>query len=252
MTRKGFGKASIATILAVCLATPASGQNLRLGGWGSYERVTDSDDWSTIGAQLTWKTTRGHGVWGAVEIVGRFGETDVTERLGAVLHPTQRLWITAEAGTAQQPVFLPSNTWEADVAGLIAPHASLGLGYRHWNYPVGPVDMLMPHAAIESGRMSWNARVFISRNPTERTDFAVSLQAARAVSRRTTFAVLGSGGHESFFNGSTIQSLEVLSAGVGVRYNAPSGISLRIDATYTRSQPILSRGGIALGVERVF
>jgi len=252
MTRKGFGKASIATILAVCLATPASGQNLRLGGWGSYERVTDSDDWSTIGAQLTWKTTRGHGVWGAVEIVGRFGETDVTERLGAVLHPTQRLWITAEAGTAQQPVFLPSNTWEADVAGLIAPHASLGLGYRHWNYPVGPVDMLMPHGTIESGRMSWNARVFISRNPTERTDFAVSLQAARAVSRRTTFAVLGSGGHESFFNGSTIQSLEVLSAGVGVRYNAPSGISLRIDATYTRSQPILSRGGIALGVERVF
>src|SRR5437899_10643472 len=79
---------------------------------------------------------QGHGGWAAVEVVGRFGEVDVTERIGGVWHPGQKLWITGEAGTAHQPVFLPSNTWEADVAGLVARRASVGAGYRHWNYPV--------------------------------------------------------------------------------------------------------------------
>jgi cellulose synthase/poly-beta-1,6-N-acetylglucosamine synthase-like glycosyltransferase len=254
MTRKGFGKASIAALLALCLAapTPGRGQNVRLGAWSSYEKVEDSQDWSTIGAQLTFTTPHGHGFWGAGEVVGRFGQTDVTERLGGVWHPTQKLWITGEAGTAQQPVFLPSNTWEADVAGLVAPRASLGLGYRHWNYPVGPVDMLMPHTTIESSRMSWNVRGFISRNPTQRTDLAISLQALRAVGARTAVSVLAAGGRESFYDGATIQSLETLSGGLGFRYTVPNGIKLRLDASYIRSRPILSRGGIALGLERVF
>jgi len=254
MTRKGFGKAGVAMLLALCLATPCRGQNVRLNGWSSYEKVSDSPDWSAIGGQLTWLTSKGHGAWGAVEAVGRFDKTDVTERIGGVLHPTARLWITAEAGTAQQPVFLPSNTWEGDVAGLVAAHTSLGLGYRHWNYPVGPVDMLMPHTTIETGggRMSWSARGFISRNPTDRTDLAISLQVIRAVSKRASVSVLGAGGHESFYNGSTIQSLETVSGGLGFRYNAPGGMSVRIDATYTHSQPILTRGGLALGLERLF
>ena len=252
MTRKGFGKASIATLLALCLATPCRGQHVRLGGWSSYEKVRDSQDWSTVGAQLTLMTTQGHGGWGAVEVVGRFGQTDVTERIGGVWHPTQKLWITGEAGTAQQPVFLPSNTWEADVAGLFARRASLGLGYRHWTYPLGPVSMLMPHTTIESSRTSWTARGFISRNPTNRTDLAISLQVLHAVGARTAFSLLGAGGRESFYDGATLQTLETLSAGLGFRYTVPSGINLRLDATYTRSQPILSRGGIALGLERVF
>jgi cellulose synthase/poly-beta-1,6-N-acetylglucosamine synthase-like glycosyltransferase len=257
MTRKGFGKASVATLLVLCLATPCLGQNLRLGGWSSYEKVSDSPDWSTIGGQLTFTTPQGYGAWGAVEVVGRFDETDVTERSGGVLHPTQRLWITGEAGTAQKPVFLPSNTWEADVAGLVAAHASLGLGYRRWNYAVGPVDMLMPHATLETGdtgagHMTWNARAFIARDPTDHTNFAMSLQVARALSRRTSFSLVGAGGHEHFYDGATIQSLETLSGGAGFRYNASNGIRLRLDATYTRSRPILSRGGIALGLERAF
>jgi cellulose synthase/poly-beta-1,6-N-acetylglucosamine synthase-like glycosyltransferase len=256
MTRKGFGKASVATLIALCLAAPAAaqGQNLRIGAWSSYEIVTDSvnKDWSTIGAQLTVMTPGGHGAWGAVEAVGRFGETDVTERIGGVWHPTQKLWITGEAGTAQQPLFLPSNTWEADIAGLVARRASIGLGYRHWNYPVGPVDMLMPHATIETSRMSWSLRGFISRNPTKRTDLAISLQAVRAISGRTAVAFLASGGRENFFNGAVLQTLETVSAGAGFRYTLPNGFKLRFDASYIWSQPILSRGGIALGLERVF
>jgi YaiO family outer membrane protein len=252
MTRKGFGKATVATLIALCLATPCRGQNVRLGGWSSYERVKDSQDWSTIGAQLTVMTPKGHGAWGAVEVVGRFGETDVTERIGGVLHPTQKLWITGEAGTAKQPVFLPSNTWEADIAGLVARHASLGLGYRHWNYPVGSVDMLMPHTTIESSRMSWTLRGFISRNPTKQTDLALALQALRATGARTAVSFQASGGRESFYNGATLQTLETLGGGVGFRYTVPNGIKLRLDASYLRSQPILTRGGLALGVERVF
>jgi cellulose synthase/poly-beta-1,6-N-acetylglucosamine synthase-like glycosyltransferase len=252
MTRKGFGKTSIAALLTVCLAAPCRGQNLRVGAWSSYEKVTDSQDWSTLGAQLTVMSPQGHGGWGAVEVVGRFGEVDVTERIGGVWHPTQKLWITGEAGTAQQPVFLPSNTWEADVAGLVAQRASVGVGYRHWTYPVGPVDMFMPHTTIESTRMTWNLRGFISHSPTQETDLALSLQALRAVGARTAVSVLASAGQESFFNGNAIQSLDTWSAGAGFRYTVPNGLKLRLDATYTHSEPILTRGGLALGVERLF
>jgi len=151
-------------------------------------------------------------------------------------------------------VFLPSNTWEADASGLVARRASLGLGYRHWNYPVGPVDMLMPHATIESSRMSWNVRAFVARNPTKHTDLAISLQALRALGTggRSVLAVLAAGGRENFYDGATLQTLETLTGGVGFRYTIPKGLKFRIDASYTHSQPILSRGGLAVGLERAF
>ncbi|HEY7193224.1 MAG TPA: glycosyltransferase [Gemmatimonadales bacterium] len=252
MARKGFGKPSVAALLALCLAVPCRAQGLRGTAWGSYEKVQDSQDWSTIGTQLTYTSAQGHGGWGAVEVVGRFGETDVTERIGGVVHPTQKLWVTGELGTAQEPVFLPSNAWEGDIAGLIAPRASLGLGVRHWNYPVGPVDMLMPHATIESSRMSWNVRGFVARNPTKHTDLAISLQALRALGAggRSVLAVLASGGRENFYDGATLQVLDTFTAGLGFRYTMPKGTKFRIDATYTHSDPILTRGGVSIGVER--
>jgi len=252
MARKGFGKPSVAALLALSIALPCRAQGLRGTAWGSYEKVKDSQDWSTIGTQLTYTSAQGHGGWGAVEVVGRFGETDVTERIGGVVHPTQKLWVTGELGTAQEPVFLPSNTWEGDVAGLVAQRASLGLGVRHWNYPVGPVDMLMPHATIESSRMSWNVRGFVARNPTKHTDLAISLQALRALGTggRSVLAVLASGGRENFYDGATLQVLQTFTAGLGFRYNMPKGTKFRIDATYTHSEPILTRGGVSIGVER--
>src|SRR5947207_2399307 len=103
MTRKGFGKPSVAALLALCLATPCLGQTARISGWGSYEAVTASQDWSTLGAQLTLTSTRGSGGWVAAEYYGRYGETDFAARLGAVAHPTTRFWFTAEAGTSKRP-----------------------------------------------------------------------------------------------------------------------------------------------------
>src|SRR5439155_899859 len=140
-------------LLALCLATPCRSQTVRVSAWSSYEAVTGSQDWTTLGAQLTATGARGHGGWIAAEVLGRFGETDVTERVGAVVHPTPRLWLTAEAGTARQPVFMPKNTWEVDASALVARRASLGLGYRRWYYGVGPVDGLMPHVTLETTRM---------------------------------------------------------------------------------------------------
>lgn len=252
MTRKGFGKPSVAALLALCLATPCFGQGLRLNAWSSYEAVDESEDWSTLGAQLTLRSTRGNGGWVAAEILGRYGETDVTERIGGVLHPNERLWFTLEAGTAKTPLFIPHNTWEADASALIAQRASLGLGYRRWNYAEGPVDILMPHFTTETAKMSWTMRVFISRNPSERTDLAASLHVARAFSRRTTGNLFGAAGRETYLVGGALQSLETATIGLGARYHAGSGMTLRFDATFINSQPVLSRRGIAIGVERGF
>ncbi|MGH7522463.1 MAG: glycosyltransferase [Gemmatimonadales bacterium] len=250
MARKGFGKPSVAALLALCLATPCLGQSVRLSAWSSYESVTASEDWSTLGTQLTLRSARGHAGWVAAEVVGRFGETDVTERVGGVLHPTPRLWLTAEAGTAQEPSFMPKNTWEADATALIAHRSSVGIGYRRWNYSVGPVDVLMPHITTETSKTAWSLRVFVSRNPSKRTDTAVSLRVSRALSRRTTGSLLGAAGRESYLVGNTIRSLETTIFGAGIRYNAGSGLTLRFDATVINSQPVLSRNGIAIGVER--
>jgi len=250
MARKGFGKPSVAALLALCLATPCLGQSLRLSAWSSYESVTASEDWSTAGAQLTLRSTRGHAGWVAAEVLGRFGKTDVTERIGGVLHPTQRLWFTAEAGTAREPVFIPKNTWEADATALVAQRSSVGLGYRRWNYSVGPVDILMPHLTTETSKTAWSLRVFLSRNPSKRTDTAVSLRMSHALSRRTTGSLLGAAGRESYLVGGTIRSLKTTTVGAGMRYNAGSGMTLRFDATVINSQPVLSRRGVAIGVER--
>ena len=250
MTRKGFGKASVAALLALCLATPCLGQSVRLSGWSSYEAVTASQDWSTVGAQLTVTTAHGHGGWVAAEYSGRYGETDIAERLGGVMHPTPRLWLTAEAGTSHRPVFTPHNTWETDATALVAARTAAGLGYRRWNYDVGPVDVVMPHVTTETRRMSWSLRALISRNPSKRTDVAVSLRAGRVLTRRTTLSFLGAAGRESYLVGGVVQSLKTLTGGAGVRYNAPGGTTLRCDVTIIRSRPVLSRSGVAIGVER--
>jgi YaiO family outer membrane protein len=250
MARKGFGKPSVAALLALCLATPCLSQTVRVSAWSSYEAVTGSQDWTTLGAQLTATGARGHGGWVAAEVLGRFGATDVTERVGAVVHPTPRLWLTAEAGTARQPVFMPKNTWEADASALVARRASLGLGYRRWNYGAGPVDVVMPHVTLETNRMSWTMRVFVSRNPSRRTDTAVYLRAARALTRRTTASLLGAAGRESYLVAGAIRSLETVTGVAGIRYNAGSGTTLRLDISVIRSRPVLSRSGVSLGVER--
>src|SRR6266852_1785855 len=250
MARKGFGKPSVAALLALCIATPCLSQNLRISAWSSYESVTASEDWSTLGAQLTLSTPRGHGGWVAAEVLGRFGETDVTERVGAVVHPTPRLWLTAEAGTAHQPVFMPKNTWEVDASALVARRSSIGLGYRRWNYGVGPVDILMPHVTTETSRMSWSLRVYVSRNPSRRTDTAVSLRVTRAMTRRTTGSLLGGAGRESYLVAGAIRSLETVTGVAGIRYHAGGGTTLRFDVSVIHSRPVLSRSGVSLGVER--
>ena len=252
MTRKGFGKTSVAALLALCLAAPCLAQGLRLTAWSSYETVEESEDWTTLGGQLTLRSARGNGGWLAVEMLGRYGETDVAGRVGGVLHPTQRLWFTLEAGTSKEPVFSPRNTWEADASALIADRSSLGLGYRRWNYAEGPVDILMPHFTTRTGKLTWTLRGFISQNPSDETDYAASLQVAHALSRRTTAWLLGAGGRETYQVAGSLQSLETATIGAGVRYNAGTGMTVRCDATFINSQPILSRRGIALGLERGF
>jgi YaiO family outer membrane protein len=250
MARKGFGKPSVAALFALCLATPCLSQNLRISAWSSYEAVTASQDWSTLGAQLTLSGARGHSGWVAAEVLGRFGATDVTERIGAVVHPTPRLWLTAEAGTARQPVFMPKNTWEVDASALVSRRSSIGLGYRRWNYGVGPVDVLMPHVTMETSRMSWSLRGSVSRNPSRRTDTAVYLRVTRALTRRTTASLLGGAGRESYLVGNAVRSLETVTGVAGIRYNAGTGTTLRLDVSVIRSRPVLSRSGIALGVEK--
>lgn len=244
-------RAHVAALASFLLATPPiTAQTVRVAGWGTYEGVTGSQDWSSAGAQVTFGTARGHRVWLAAEVLGRFGETDVTERIGGVVHPTPRLWLSAEAGTALRPVFSPRNTWEMNATVLIAPRASLGLGYRRWNYAAGPVDVLMPHVTMETSKTSWTARVFVSRNPTRRWDTAASLRVTRALSRRTTGTLLGAAGRESYFVAGSVQSLETVTGGAGIRYNAGSGMTVRFDASVIRSRPVLSRRGIQIGLER--
>jgi hypothetical protein len=248
MTRKGFGKPSVAALILLCLATPCLAQRLRIAGWSSYESVSDSPDWSTLGAQLTLTTAQGHAGWVAAEMFGRFGRTDVAERIGGTLHPTQRLWLTAETGTSRQPVFTPRNTWEVDASALVAPRSSVGVGYRRWNYTVGPVDVWMPHATTETSRMSWSLRAFVSRNPSRRTDTAVSLRATRSLTRRTTASLLGAAGRESYLVGGTVQSLKTVTGVAGIRYNAMGGTTIRFDVSVIHSTTVLSRSGVSLGM----
>jgi hypothetical protein len=118
------------------------------------------------------------------------------------------------------------------------------------NYGAGPVDVVMPHLTTETNRMSWSMRVYLSRNPSRRTDTAVSLRAARALTRRTTASLLGAAGRESYLVAGAVRSLETVTGVAGIRYNAGTGTTLRFDVSVIRSRPVLSRSGVSLGVER--
>lgn len=225
-------------------------QTLRLAAWGSYEDVSNSEDWSSLGAQVTLGSARGHSAWLAAELLGRFDETDVVERLGVTLHPAARWWLTAEAGTASRPIFMPKNTWDADVTALVAPRAAAGVGYRRWNYAVGPVDIVMPHVSLQTRAVAWDARVYVSRNPSDRTDVAFTLRASKPLTRRTAFWVLGGAGRESYLVGAAVRSLETVTGAAGIRYNAASGVTFRIAATVIGSTPVLARRGLSVGIEK--
>jgi hypothetical protein len=112
------------------------------------------------------------------------------------------------------------------------------------------VDILIPRFTTETRTMSWTMRVFISRNPSDRTDWAGQLQVAHAFSRRITGSLLGAGGRETYSVAGSLQSLETTTIGLGARYNVANNLTVRLDATFINSQPILSRRGIALGLER--
>jgi len=246
-----------AALTAGCLAAMGlRAQTLRVAGWSSFESVTGSDDWSTVGAQFTVETGHGNAVWVAGERVRRFGARDLTTRVGSVVHPGERWWITVEAGTTTEPEFMPKNLWEVDVAALVAQRASLGLGYRRRNYVVGPVDFVMPHLTIDVRAVSWDLRAFISRNPSDRTDAAFFLRATTSLSPRTAAWVLGGAGRESYLvgaaPGSPVQSLKTVTGAAGLRYNAGSGLTLRMEVDVVRSRPVLSRRGGGIGIERQF
>jgi len=51
MARKGFGKPTVAALLVLCLATPCRSQTARVTAWSSFESVSGSQDWTTLGAQ---------------------------------------------------------------------------------------------------------------------------------------------------------------------------------------------------------
>jgi YaiO family outer membrane protein len=147
-------------------------------------------------------------------------------------------------------MFSPKNSWEFDASALIAGRSSVGFGYRRLNYSAGPVDVWTPHLTTETSRMSWTMRVFVSRNPSRRTDTAASLRVTRSLTRRTTVSLLGAAGRESYLVGGAVRSLETVTGVAGIRYNAGGGLTLRFDVSAIRSRPVLSRNGVSLGLER--
>jgi YaiO family outer membrane protein len=249
-------RAMVAAIAVCCVpAGTLRAQTLRAAVWGTYEDVTDSDDWSNTGAQLTLVGARGHSAWVAAELLSRFGKWDAVERLGGTVHPTPRWWVTVELGSAATPAFMPKNTWELDVTAIVARAASAGLGYRRWNYAVGPVDVVLPHFTVQSRTASWDVRVSLSRNPSQRTDAAFYVRATVSGARRTSWWVLGGAGRESYLVGTApaqVRSLETVTGAAGLRYNAGSGFTLRIDASVVGSRPVLSRRSVGVGVARQF
>ena len=250
-------RCTFALISAGLLAAAAlSAQTVRVAGWGSYEGVTGSADWSTAGAQLTLTTTPGHAVWAAAERLTRFGADDATERIGGVVHPAPHWWITVEAGTALRPAFMPKNTWEADVTALLTRRGSFGVAYRRWNYVVGPVDVVIPHVSLQARAVSWDFRLYLSRNPSQRTDAAFYLRATTPLTRRITGWVLGGAGRESYLVGTApaaqVRSLDTVTGSAGLRCSVGSGFTFRLDASVIRSRPVLSRRGAGIGLERQF
>ena len=242
--------------LIVFGAAGLQAQTVHVAGWGSYEGVTGSADWSTAGAQLTLATTPGHRMWAAAERSSRFGANDITERIGGVLHPAPRWWITLETGTALQPAFMPKNTWEADVTALATRRGSVGLAYRRWNYVVGPVNVVMPHFSVQIRAVTWDVRVSLSRNPSQRTDAAFYVRATTPLSPRVAAWLLGGAGRESYLVGtapaSQVRSLDTVTGAAGLRCSMGNGFTLRLDVSVINSRPVLSRRGAGLGLERQF
>jgi YaiO family outer membrane protein len=243
----------VAVVLLCAWPGVVKGQALRLTAWGGYESVIDADDWHTTGAQLAWVGSRGHAAWIAGERLRRFGAPDAVVRGGLALHPVSRVWLTLEAGTAAEPVFLPKNSWDVDLTLLITSRVAAGLGYRRQNYVIGPVDMLMPHATLTTAGVSWDLRVFLSRNPSERIDGAGLLRITLPVSRRASAWIGAGAGRESYVVGlppvQQVRSLDTVTGSVGVRLEMARGLNLRVDATVIRSEPVLSRRGGTAAIE---
>ncbi len=235
---------------------PGAAQGWRLAAWGGYDGVTGSPDWRSFGGQLTWSAAAGHAVWAAVEALDRFGERDASEKLGVVVHPSARWWASLEAGTAIGPELVPKNSWELDVTARATTRLAAGVGYRRQNYVVGAVDLVMPHASLAAGGLTWDARMFVTRNPSRRTDAAGFVRATRPLSGRVEAWVGGGGGRESYLVGAPpvqeVRSLETLTGTAGVRVQVRAGFSVRVDGTVVRSRPVLSRRGFAIAIERRF
>jgi YaiO family outer membrane protein len=234
-------------------SAPATAQQVRLAGWGVYEDVESSNDWWTLGGRLTFAATRGDAGWVALEGYGRFGAEDVSVRVGAVLHPTPRWWVTVEGTTSPRPAFLAKNSWEADVTALVGKRASAGMGFRRQNYAAGAVNLVMPHATLHVAGVSLDGRVFVSRNPSERTDVAFMVRAGQALGPHGAFWLGGGAGRESYVVGTpplqAIASLETVTGTGGIRYTIGAN-ALRLDVTVVHSKTALSRKGISLMVER--
>ncbi|HEV8398600.1 MAG TPA: glycosyltransferase [Gemmatimonadales bacterium] len=250
MIRKGF---TTTTVITLCVVT-ALGAQTRAGAWASYDAVDGSNDWHTLGAQVTWRGKRGDAFWFAAEAVTRFGTNDGTERVGGVFHPTPRWWFTVEAGTSVGPEVVPKNSWEADVTARATRTTALGVAYRRLNYVVGPVDVVIPHAGLQSGSTAWEARAFVSRNPSDRTDVAAFLRVTTTLSSRAAGWIGAGAGRESYLVGAPptqqVQAIETMTGAAGVRYNAGRGLALRLDATVVHSKTILSRWGVGFGLEQ--
>jgi YaiO family outer membrane protein len=231
-------------------------QQWRVAAWGSYDGVTAAPDWRGYGGQLTWTARGGHAMWGAAEIVERFGLRDVAERLGVALHPHPRWWLSLEAGTASRPEVVPKNSWEVDVTTRVGAAASAGAAYRRQNYVAGAVDVVMPHGTVMAGGVTWEGRLYLSRNPSGRNDLAGFLRATRRLSPRVECWAGGGAGRESYLVGAppqqTVEALRTATATLGGRAELGGRAALRVDLTVVKSEPVLSRRGVAAALERRF
>lgn len=243
-------------LVVIAPGGPLAAQIGRVTLWGGYEGVTGSDDWTTLGAQLTGTSRRGDALWVAGERLGRFGAHDVTTRVGVVLHPMANWWVSAEGATAAQPAFAPKNSWEFDVTARLTAHASTGMRYRRQNYVVGAVDVGIPHFTAYLGRVGLELRVFVSRNPSARTDVALLTRATAPLTSHLTVWLGVGAGRESYLVGASptqqVRSLKTLTALSGARYQIGRRTLVRIDVTVVRSTPVLSRRGGTVGVTQQF
>lgn len=246
----------LAALLAATPPARLATQEIRVAAWAGYENVTDRDDWSVVGGQVTLGTARGNRGWIAAERHDRFGAQDATVRLGSLFRPGERWWLSAEWARGLGPEFVPEDAWELDVSTLVAPRLGAGLAYRRQNYAAGAVDAVIPHLHLDAGRTSGELRVFVARNPADRTDVAVFGRLTVPIGRRG-LGWLGAGaGRESYLVGTgpaqAVQSLETVTVLAGGRYEAGGRTAVRAEVVVVKSEPVLSRRGVSLGIERAF